>query len=58
MRLTLVPSLLTVLGERSWWIPGWLNRILPNFTIEPPTERRDAPGFVQPEPVTEASGGA
>ena len=39
MRMTLVPALLTVLGERSWWIPGWLEKILPNITIESPGER-------------------
>jgi len=39
VRMTLVPSLLTLLGERSWYIPGWLDRLLPNVTIEPPHER-------------------
>jgi RND superfamily putative drug exporter len=39
MRLTLVPSLLTLLGERSWWMPRWLGRVLPRITIEPPGER-------------------
>jgi RND superfamily putative drug exporter len=39
MRLTLVPALLTVLGERSWAIPGWLDKALPNITIEAPGER-------------------
>jgi RND superfamily putative drug exporter len=36
VRMTLVPALLTLLGERSWYIPGWLDRILPNITIESP----------------------
>jgi putative drug exporter of the RND superfamily len=36
VRMTLVPSLLTLLGERSWYIPRWLDRLLPNLTIEPP----------------------
>jgi putative drug exporter of the RND superfamily len=39
MRLTLVPALLTVLRERSWAIPDWLERALPNITIEAPGER-------------------
>jgi RND superfamily putative drug exporter len=39
MRMTLVPALLTVLGERSWAMPAWLDRILPNVTIESPGER-------------------
>src|SRR4051794_20186714 len=39
VRMTLVPSLLTLLGERSWYLPGWLDRLLPNITIEPPQGR-------------------
>jgi putative drug exporter of the RND superfamily len=39
MRLTLVPALLTVLRERSWAIPAWLEKALPNITIEAPGER-------------------
>jgi RND superfamily putative drug exporter len=41
MRLTLVPALLTVLGERSWWIPRWFERLLPDITIEPPADRTE-----------------
>ncbi|MFN8109929.1 MAG: MMPL family transporter [Thermoleophilia bacterium] len=37
VRLTLVPALLSLLGERSWAMPAWLDRILPKLTIEPPT---------------------
>jgi RND superfamily putative drug exporter len=36
VRMTLVPALLTLLGERSWAMPRWLDRILPDITIEPP----------------------
>src|SRR3954467_14968787 len=43
MRLTLVPSLLTVLGDRSWAIPRWLARALPPITIEPPGEHPKPP---------------
>ena len=39
MRMTLVPALLTLLRERSWWIPRWLDRALPDITIEPPGDR-------------------
>jgi putative drug exporter of the RND superfamily len=44
VRMTLVPALLTLLGERSWYLPAWLDRLLPNITIEPPHDR-------DPEPV-------
>ena len=41
VRMTLVPSLFTLLGERTWYIPGWLDRLLPSITIEPPHEREE-----------------
>jgi RND superfamily putative drug exporter len=55
VRMTLVPSLLTLLGEKSWYIPRWLDRALPNVTIEPPHEREAPRGF--PERGAEAVGG-
>ncbi len=45
VRMTLVPALLTVLDKHSWTIPRWLDRALPNITIEPPGDREAA---VQP----------
>ena len=30
IRMMLVPSLLGLLGERSWWLPAWLARRLPH----------------------------
>jgi RND superfamily putative drug exporter len=39
VRMTLVPAFLTLLGEKSWYIPRWLNRLLPNLTIEAPHDR-------------------
>jgi RND superfamily putative drug exporter len=56
VRMTLVPSFLTLMGEKSWYIPGWLDRLLPNLTIEPPHD-----GQVQPhvsERPTEVPGRA
>jgi len=26
-----------ILGHRAWWMPRWMDRALPNLTIEPPT---------------------
>jgi RND superfamily putative drug exporter len=51
MRLTLVPALLTVLRERTWWIPKWFDKLLPGITIEPPAERPAPVGAPQPEPA-------
>jgi RND superfamily putative drug exporter len=35
VRLILVPSLMSMLGKANWWLPGWLDRILPKVQIEP-----------------------
>jgi len=43
VRMTLVPAFLTLLGERAWYMPRWLDRILPDVTIEPPHDREAAP---------------
>jgi RND superfamily putative drug exporter len=53
MRLTLVPALLTVLRERSWWIPSWFEKLLPDITIEPPGERPAPVRAPHPAPATE-----
>jgi RND superfamily putative drug exporter len=53
VRMTLVPSFLTWLGEKSWYIPRWLDRALPNITIEPPHEREE-PSRVGAERPVEA----
>jgi RND superfamily putative drug exporter len=34
VRLMLVPAVMTILGEKAWWIPGWLDRVLPDVDIE------------------------
>ena len=39
IRLTLVPALMHLLNEHAWWIPRWLDRILPRLTIEAPEDR-------------------
>ena len=56
VRMTLVPSFLTLLGERSWYMPRWLDRILPNLTIEPPHDGdgRAPVAEPRPEPVSPA----
>jgi RND superfamily putative drug exporter len=35
VRMVLVPATMELLGDRNWWIPRWLNRVLPNVTVEP-----------------------
>jgi RND superfamily putative drug exporter len=35
VRMLLVPATMELLGDKNWWIPRWLNRILPNLVVEP-----------------------
>src|SRR5919106_352151 len=39
VRMLLVPAVLQLLGERAWWLPGWLERRLPRVAIEPARQR-------------------
>ena len=34
VRMLIVPSTMELLGARNWWLPGWLDRLLPNLSIE------------------------
>jgi RND superfamily putative drug exporter len=45
--MLLVPATMELLGARNWWLPAWLDRILPRLSVEgpahanTPTARRD-----------------
>ena len=51
LRTILVPALMHLAGRANWWLPGWLDRILPHLSIEPatapPAQPRDRQ---QPQP--------
>nr|WP_216654440.1 MMPL family transporter [Nocardioides sp. zg-DK7169] len=34
VRMALVPALMYMLGEKAWWLPKWLDKILPNVDVE------------------------
>ncbi len=35
IRTVLVPSIMQLFGPRAWWLPSWLDRILPRLHVEP-----------------------
>ena len=35
VRLILVPATMELLGDKNWWLPKWLDRILPVIHVEP-----------------------
>ncbi|MGW7757330.1 MMPL family transporter [Streptomyces violaceusniger] len=57
VRMAIVPAVLALLGNRAWWLPKWLDRLLPNVDVEGEalSRRREAdqgadPG-ADPEPA-------
>jgi RND superfamily putative drug exporter len=55
VRLVLVPATMELLGDRNWWLPGWLDKILPNIKVEAERDEVDTelppmggPGVVIP----------
>ena len=34
VRMLLVPATMELLGDKNWWLPRWLDRILPNLDVE------------------------
>ncbi|MEU9805744.1 MMPL family transporter [Mycobacterium sp. NPDC050853] len=36
VRLVLVPALMSMFNKRNWWLPGWLDRVLPTVDFETP----------------------
>ena len=49
VRLILVPATMELLGDANWWLPSWLDRLLPEIRLEGPEE--------EPAPTTESAGG-
>jgi putative drug exporter of the RND superfamily len=36
VRLVLVPAVMQLLGDRNWWMPRWLDRVIPRAQLEAP----------------------
>ncbi|MFO7165343.1 MAG: MMPL family transporter [Mycolicibacterium hassiacum] len=59
VRLVLVPATMELLGDRNWWLPRWLDRLLPHVDVEggggaPGSETAGvggAPADGEPQPV-------
>ncbi|NGO43014.1 MMPL family transporter [Streptomyces ureilyticus] len=62
VRMTLVPAVLALAGRGAWWLPAWLDRVLPDLDIEgislqkatsaDDTEAKEAEGAKEPQPVS------
>jgi len=43
VRMLVVPALMHLLGDAAWWLPRWLDRILPNVDVEGSALERQHP---------------
>ncbi|MCW1099026.1 MMPL family transporter [Streptomyces sp. RS2] len=48
VRMAIVPAVLALLGERAWWLPKWLDRILPRVDVEGEALTRPAEPEAEP----------
>ncbi|GAA3341349.1 MMPL family transporter [Amorphoplanes nipponensis] len=49
VRMTIVPAVMTLLGRRAWWLPRWLDRVLPDVDVEGEKLREPPAGRGEPE---------
>ncbi len=49
VRMLLVPATMELLGDRNWWLPRWLDRILPRIDVEGHHDEPAPPASPEPE---------
>jgi putative drug exporter of the RND superfamily len=49
VRMVIAPAVVTLLGDRAWWLPAWLDRALPNVSLEGRQEAAEVEPEVEPE---------
>jgi RND superfamily putative drug exporter len=48
VRMVLVPATMSLAGRANWWLPGWLDRLLPHVDLEGETGHAGATGAAAP----------
>ena len=51
VRIVLVPATMKLMGDANWWLPGWLDRILPKIDIDGDVDRLEPDDEGQPDAV-------
>lgn len=50
VRMAIVPAVLALLGHKAWWLPRWLDKLLPNVDVEGDSLRKHLEGPSQEGP--------
>ncbi|MFC8513464.1 MMPL family transporter [Streptomyces sp. NPDC057257] len=58
VRMALVPAVLALLGDRAWWLPKWLDRILPRIDVEGEALTRQPAALVDQDSAPDEPAGA
>ncbi|NAZ87021.1 MMPL family transporter [Kineococcus sp. T90] len=48
VRMVIMPAALTLLGERAWWMPRWMERLVPDVDAEGPGQGPRSPSPTRP----------
>ncbi|HVL92728.1 MAG TPA: MMPL family transporter [Acidimicrobiales bacterium] len=51
VRMLLVPATMELLGDRNWWLPRWLDRLLPSIDVEGRRDSLDDGGTGERQPA-------
>ncbi|WP_328557086.1 MMPL family transporter [Streptomyces sp. NBC_00358] len=55
VRMAIVPAVLALLGNKAWYLPRWLNRLLPNIDVEGEKLSHKVPAPADPDPIDESA---
>ncbi|TWE11320.1 MMPL family transporter [Rudaeicoccus suwonensis] len=58
VRMTLIPSLMFLFGDKMWWLPKWLDKILPRVDIEGEGLKQKGPRHAASAPESESDDAA
>ena len=58
VRMVLVPAPMELLGDRNWWLPAWLDRLLPHLHVDGQTATDDQTAAPEPAAPVPAGSGA
>jgi RND superfamily putative drug exporter len=53
IRSVLVPAVMELMGKRAWWLPGWLDRLLPRLNVDHGSDHAGAHAGGSLEPAEE-----
>jgi RND superfamily putative drug exporter len=55
--MLVVPASMALLGRANWWLPGWLDRFIPQLTVEGAGQHHGAPALDEIEELVPAGSG-